>query len=157
MIILGIDPGLADTGWGMIELKNRQIKVIKYGLIKTPPSQKLPSRLFLLYQKVFRLIRKFTPDRIAVEKVFFGANAKTALNIGHCKGVILLAASQNKLKISEYTPLQIKIAITGYGRADKTQMQKMIQTLLKLKKKPQSDDAADALAVAYCDAVSRKQ
>lgn len=156
MKILGIDPGLANTGWGIVKVENQQTKALHYGLIKTSPRKNLSSRLFHLHQEINRLIKKFKPDRMAVEKVFFGVNAKTALIVGQARGVTLLAAAQNKIKVNEYTPLQIKIAITGYGRADKTQVQKMIKNLLKLKKIPRSDDAADALAAAYCDRVSQK-
>ena len=157
MIILGIDPGIADTGWGFIEIKNHQTKVINFGSIKTAAGKELSSRLLLLYQELNQLIKKFKPDKMAVESVFFGVNAKTALLVGHAKGVVLLLGAQNKLEVNEYTPLQIKIAATGYGRADKLQMQKMIQKLLNLKKIPKSDDAADALAVALCDSVSNKK
>lgn len=156
MIILGIDPGLATTGWGIIETKNNQQKVIKYGTIKTKPNKNLPLRLQQLHQEILSLITQHKPDRMAVEKVFFGSNAKSALMVGQARGVVLLCAAQKNLSVNEYAPLQIKIAITSYGRAEKDQMQKMVKILLKLKKIPQPDDAADALAVALCDSVSKR-
>lgn len=157
MIILGIDPGIADTGWGIIKSNKNQFKVIDYGSIKTKAGQDIGTRLFLLHQQLFRLLTKYKPDKMGVEKVFFGVNTKTATVVGQARGVVLLAASQKRIPIFEYTPLEVKIAITGYGRAEKKQMQKMVQTILKLKKIPRPDDAADALAIALCACFTQKR
>lgn len=156
-IILGIDPGLATTGWGVLKrTSNTRFQTLDYGTIKTSSSTQEAARLEQIYRETARLIAQFNPHKIALEKLFFGKNAKTAMRVEQAKGVILLAATQSKLVIEEYTPLQIKITITGYGRADKQQMQKMIQRLLKLNKLPQPSHAADALAVALTAAFNHK-
>lgn len=150
MKALGIDPGTATTGYGVLEGEGDAVKVVDYGCIKT--SSKTPSsdRLQQIYSDIKQLISKHKPKCIAVERLFFGANTKTAMAVGQARGVILLAATQAGLNIAEYTPLEVKIALTGYGRADKQQMQQMVKRLLKLDVIPKPDDAADALAVALC-------
>ena len=148
LIILGIDPGLATTGFGLIKTKGQQVKHIKCGTIDTPAKTELSKRLVTIFKKTNELIKKYRPDIVAVEDLFFCKNVKTALQVGHARGVVLLAAEQNKLPAYEYTPLQVKQAITSYGRAEKSQVQEMVKIILNLKTIPKPDDAADALAVA---------
>jgi len=155
-LILGIDPGLATTGYGLIQVTSGKTKHIKHGIISTPVKTDLAKRLVVISEKTNKLIKKYKPDFIAVEELFFCKNVKTALKVGHARGVILLAASQNKLPLYEFTPLQIKQAITSYGRADKRQVQQMVKLILGLKTIPTPDDAADALAIAICCAHSIK-
>lgn len=151
MIILGIDPGLAIVGWGIIKKKGDKISCLDYGCIKTN-KKPLPQRLAEIHENLKKIIKKYKPDEIAVEELFFAKNAKTAFMVGQARGVILLTASQLKIPVSEVTPLQVKQSLTTYGRADKQQVQKMVKILLDLKEVPKSDDAADALAVAICAA-----
>ncbi len=152
MIILGIDPGIADTGYGVIDTANNTTRMITYGSIKTKAGMPLPQRLELLYQELQTIIATYTPEHIAVEELFFAKNTKTALTVSQARGVILLLAQQSHAIVREFTPLQIKQALTGYGRADKNQIQQMVKMLLKLKEVPKPDDAADALAIALCAA-----
>ena len=149
MIILGIDPGTATTGYGVIK-RSKTLKCLGHGVIKTSPSSSMPERLKVLSNELGKLIKKHKPDILAVENVYFFKNLKTALPVSQAKGVILLAAAQKNVKVRELTPLQVKMGITGYGRAEKKQIQKMVQILLNLKGIPKPDDAADALAVAIC-------
>lgn len=157
MIIVGFDPGLATLGYGVIkkELKKKP-EMIDYGIISTPKDMNLPDRLTLIEKGVKQVIEKFRPDEIAIEELFFAKNVKTGIAVAHARGVLLLTATKECCKIFEYTPLQIKQALTGYGRADKPQMQKMVKTLLGLKAIPRPDDAADALAVALTHAQTNK-
>lgn len=150
MIILGIDPGIATTGYGVIEKKGSSFNLITYGVISTKPDQPLPKRLDLLFCDLTTLIATHSPTHIAIEELFFNTNAKTALIVGQARGVILLCAEKNNKTIAGYTPLQVKMSVCGYGRADKKQVQYMVQKLLNLKEKPKPDDAADALAIAIC-------
>jgi len=152
MVILGIDPGIADTGFGIINTDKGIWKAIEYGSIKTSKSNDLSERLNILYKELNRIIKKHKPDKIGIEQLFFSKNTKTAIIVAHARGVALLVASQAKCEIQENTPLQIKQALTGYGRADKNQIQQMVKTILNLKEIPKPDDAADALAVAICSA-----
>ena len=156
MNILGIDPGTAITGWGVIRVAKGKQEFIDAGVIETIASESLENRLMTIYDDVATLIKKFHPEAVAIEKLFFNTNAKTALAVGHSRGVVMLAVSQNGIPLYEYTPLQVKTAITGYGRADKKQMQEMIKRLLKLNSIIKPDDAADALAVAITHSVSIK-
>lgn len=149
MIILGIDPGLATTGYGLIKKENQKFSLIDYGAILTSKKLTLPPRLNLIYKKLQSVIKKHKPNLIAVEKIFFCQNAKTAIDISQARGVILLTAALNNIAISELTPLQVKQTLTNYGRAGKNQIQTMIKLLLNLKEIPKPDDAADALAIAY--------
>jgi len=156
MIILGIDPGTATTGYGVIESKNGQLKFVEHGCILTKSSEDLEHRLSIIFDELTAIIKKFKPDMVAVEELFFASNAKTAISVGHARGVILLACSKSKIPVYEYTPLQVKQAICGYGRGDKQQIQKMVQALLSLEEIPKPDDAADGLAIAICHANSFK-
>ena len=151
MIILGIDPGTATTGYGVIKKNKRNLKCLAFGTIKTNPSQSDGERLKNLQNQLNKLIKKYKPKLLTVEKIYFFKNIKTAIPVAQAKGTILLTAAKKKIPVYEFTPLQVKTAITGYGRAGKKQVQKMIKRLLNLKKLPK-DDAADALGVAICGA-----
>jgi crossover junction endodeoxyribonuclease RuvC len=153
-IILGIDPGLATTGYGVIIKDNDNFLVVNYGTIDTLAKEKFADRLEKIHNGLDKIIKKYKPDVVAVEELFFAKNVKTALVVGQARGVIILTAIKSGVEIYEYTPLQIKQALTGYGRADKNQIQQMVRVLLKLKSIPKPDDAADALAVAICCANS---
>ena len=150
--ILGLDPGLATIGYGVVETNGFRHRMIDYGVITTPPKTALPERLKMIYQDVHTLMERVAPDAVAIEELFFNTNVTTGINVAHARGVILISVSDYTDHIYEYTPLQIKQAVVGYGRADKIQVQRMVQTLLKLDKIPRPDDAADALAVALCHA-----
>lgn len=156
MIILGIDPGTAITGYGIIKVEGNKFKALTYGSIKTKKSEGLPIRLRIIYQEVKQLIATYNPEEIAVEDLFFNKNTRTALAVGHARGVVLLAGANSMLNVNEYTPLQVKQAVVGYGRAEKTQVQQMVKSILGLEKIPKPDDVADALAVAICHAHSFK-
>jgi crossover junction endodeoxyribonuclease RuvC len=148
MIILGIDPGFARTGYGVIEEKNKNLRVLDYGCLSTPSGLVFEKRLEKIREELVRLIKKFKPTVCAVEKIFFCKNAKTAIDVGQARGVVILTAAEKNLKILEFTPLQVKQFVTGYGKAEKQQMQKMVKILLGLEEIPRPDDAADALALA---------
>ncbi len=149
MRVLGIDPGLATTGYAVLELSNGRFpRVLEAGVIRTPADTPLPQRLHTLYEDTRRLLREYKPDALAIEELFFAQNRTTAMAVAHARGVVLLAA--HTITTKSYTPLQIKLRIAGYGRAKKPQIQKMMKQLLKLKEIPKPDDAADALAVALC-------
>ena len=150
--ILGIDPGLADTGFGIITNQSGKLTCLDYGSIKTDSKTDLIDRLDIIHKKLTGLIKKYRPELIAVEQIFFCKNVKTALLVGQARGVILLTSKQTDLIIKEFTPLQIKQAVSGYGRASKEQVQKMVKLILNLKEIPKPDDAADALAIAICAA-----
>lgn len=153
MIILGIDPGLATMGYGVIEATHGNFAVVDYGVVTTPKECTLPERLVQLEEGVRELIETFKPQNIAIEELFFSKNITTGIPVAEARGVILLTAVKALDKeVYEYTPNQIKQAITGYGGADKVQMMHMVQALLRLKSIPRPDDAADALAVALCHA-----
>ena len=148
MIILGIDPGFATVGWGVIKSEKGNSVVVDYGVITTPKEERMPTRLAMLEVGIKKLIEKFKPDEIALEELFFNTNITTAINVAQARGVIILTCVKECGKLFEYTPLQIKQALTGYGRAEKRQIQAMVKTFLRLEKIPKPDDAADALAVA---------
>lgn len=150
--ILGIDPGTGIVGFGVIEADKRLLKMVDGGVIRTPAHQAQELRLLTIYNEVSQLIKDLRPDWLSIEKLFFARNVTTAMSVSQARGVILLAATQAKMQIAEYTPLQIKMAITGYGRADKKQMQEMVKILLGLQQIPKPDDAADALAAAITHA-----
>ncbi len=153
MIIVGFDPGLATLGYGVIKKEaKRKPEMVDYGIISTPKDENLAVRLCMLEKGVKQVIDKFSPAEIAIEELFFAKNVKTGIAVAHARGVILLTANKECGKIFEYTPLQIKQALTGYGRADKNQIQQMVKSFLGLKAVPKPDDAADALAVALCHA-----
>ncbi len=150
--ILGIDPGTGIVGFGCIEADNRTLKLVDAGVIRTPAGEADATRLSTIYEEVSRLITEYQPEWFSIERLFFARNVTTAMTVSQSRGVLLLAASQANLKIAEYTPLQIKMALTGYGRADKKQMQEMVRILLNLQQIPKPDDAADALAAAITHA-----
>ncbi len=156
MRILGIDPGLATVGWGVIDVVSGKPKVVSYGVISTPKDKKLPDRLSIIEEDIKYIISKYKPDEIALEELFFNTNITTGINVAHARGVILLTAVKECGKLYEYTPLQIKQALTGYGRAEKRQIQEMTKTFLSLSKIPKPDDAADALAVALTHSQTSK-
>lgn len=150
MIILGIDPGLATVGYGLIECIGNKSDILDYGTIQTTPVTDFPERLQIIYKQMIEIIKFYNPADLAIEELFFNKNVKTALMVGHARGVEVLAAQMMGLESYEYTPLQIKQAVVGYGRAEKHQVQEMVKLLLNLKEIPKPDDAADALAVAIC-------
>jgi crossover junction endodeoxyribonuclease RuvC len=151
MLVLGIDPGTATTGYGLVrQLEDGSLQAVVYGAILTPAKTPMPERLDSLYSQLKEILLLHQPDSAAVEKLFFSKNVKTALSVGQGRGVVLLALAQSALPIGEYTPNEIKQAVTGYGSAGKAQMQEMVKLLLNLDARPKPDDAADALAVAIC-------
>lgn len=157
MIILGIDPGIGRTGWGVIEkVRSSQFTVHSYGCFETEPNSPIEGRLALIYGYLSSLIKEYNPEAMAVEELFFNTNTKTALVVGQARGVVLLTGAQNGLSIATYTPLQVKIALTGYGRAEKKQVGQMVKMSLGLKEIPKPDDTADALAIALTHAFSHK-
>ncbi len=150
MIVLGIDPGTAITGYGLVREENGQAVALAYGAITTPSDLPLPGRLKQIQRDLAAVVEQYRPDQSAVEQLFFNKNVRTALAVGHARGVVLLTLAQANLPVYEYTPLQVKLAVTGNGRADKGQVQQMVTLLLGLSKIPKPDDVADALAIALC-------
>jgi crossover junction endodeoxyribonuclease RuvC len=156
MIILGVDPGIATVGFGVVELVGNKYRVLDYGAILTPSDQLFPHRLRSVYNQLNDIIKTYRPDDLAIEELFFNKNVKTAIKVGHARGVEILAAVNHDIEVYEYTPLQVKQAVVGYGRAEKRQVQEMVKILLNLDKIPKPDDVADALAVAICHGSSLK-
>jgi crossover junction endodeoxyribonuclease RuvC len=156
MLVLGIDPGTAITGYGLVKGEDDSLTLVDYGAITTSSDQPLPERLQRIYRELTALIEDRQPTAVAVEELFFSKNVRTALSVGQARGVALLASANAGLPIHEYTPLQVKQAIAGYGRATKDQVQQMVKMLLALDSVPQPDDAADAIAVAICHIHSAK-
>ncbi len=154
MKILGIDPGTAILGYGIVLTEGNRFHTVDYACFYTKASEPLAERLRYLYCNLELLIQKNRPDHLVVEELFFNKNTATALAVGHARGIILLAAAQAGIPVFEYTPLQVKQAVVGYGRADKHQVQQMVKTILALPQVPKPDDAADALAIAICHAHS---
>ena len=150
MIILGIDPGYAIVGYGVVEYKATRFRTLAYGAITTPAHTSPESRLKTIYEELDKIIKMYSPDCMAVEQLFFNTNQKTAILVAEARGVILLCAEQNGVKIYEYTPLQVKQAVVGYGRAEKKQVIAMVVRFLGLEKTPKLDDTCDALAIAVC-------
>ena len=148
MRILGIDPGTAIVGYGIVDYNGRKYEVEDYGCIFTEKDENMETRLEKIYDVLDLIIKKYKPDAMAIEELFFFKNNKTVISVGQARGVIVLCGKKNKVHISGYTPLQVKMGITGYGRADKQQVQKMVATILNLDEIPHPDDAADALAIA---------
>lgn len=148
MLVLGIDPGTAIVGYGLIEYKKNKMKVIDYGCVYTEKDKSMNMRIKEIYLGITELIEKHNPDTVAIEEIFYFKNNKTVISVSQARGVILLAAELKNIPIAEYTPLQVKMGITGYGRAEKKQVQLMVQRILGLKEIPRPDDAADALAIA---------
>lgn len=156
MLALGIDPGTAITGYGFVEENERgELHSVAYGVIETPAQLPMAERLHLLHQKLSELLLLYRPESGAVEKLFFRRNVTTAISVGQARGVILLAMAQHGVEAMEYTPMQIKQAVTGWGGAEKGQIQEMVRVLLNLPEIPKPDDAADALAVAICHLYSQ--
>lgn len=149
-IILGIDPGFGSIGYGAISVTAGDPTALSYGCLHTTPGVAFPKRLLTIFDAITRLVHEIDPDVIGVEKLFFEKNSKTAIEVSHARGVIILAAERAGVPIVECTPLQVKLASTGYGKADKRQVQQMITRVLKLKEIPRPDDTADALAIALC-------
>lgn len=156
VIILGVDPGIAITGWGTVKLTAGNCINPKYDCIKTSPRNSPEARLNSLYQQITKIIKTQKPKEAAIEKLFFNTNAKTVMMVGQARGVVLLALSQQNIPVFHYTPTEIKLATTGYGRANKTQIQRMVKSLLGLTRKPKPDDVSDALAAAITHAYTNK-
>lgn len=156
MLVLGIDPGIAIVGYGFVREEGSRMVPVEYGKITTPAGMQQKDRLFDIYQDLNSLIKKHKPDAVAVEKLFFSKNVKTAMTVSEARGAILLTLSQNNLPVAEYNPMQVKIAVSGYGGADKKQVQQMVKNILGLKAIPRPDDTADALAIAICHLESYK-
>ena len=152
MIILGIDPGYATIGYGVIEKNGSFLRAVDYGTIQTPKDESIPVRLAMLDEALTKIIRRFKPDAVSVEELFFNTNITTGIKVAQARGVILVCAIKECGRLYEYTPLQITQALTGNGRADKKQMQYMVKAALNLAQEPKPDDAADALAAAICHA-----
>ena len=150
MRILGIDPGIAIVGYGVVDKEGNRYKTIAYDAVTTRAHTPLEERLEKVYNGICEIIQTYKPDAMSIEELFFNNNAKTALTVGQARGVIILAAVQNKIPVYEYTPLQVKQALTGYGRASKSQIQQMMKSMLGLNEIPKPDDVADALAIAVC-------
>lgn len=149
-VILGIDPGIAITGFGVVADHRGDARVVEFGVIRTQAEDPLPQRLQTLYAELSALLERHRPHAIAIEELFFAKNARTALTVGHARGVALLAAAQTGARIYQYKPAEVKQAVTGYGNAEKRQIQEMVRLLLGLDDIPRPDDAADALAIALC-------
>ena len=150
MKILGIDPGTATTGFGLITKEGPKLTKVDCGVISTSKDLDMPERLSILYDDLQEIIKAHRPDVVVVEKLFFTNNITTAMTVSQARGVVLLVAEQNSIRIAEYTPLQVKMAVSGYGKATKKQVQEMVKKILKLEVIPKPDDAADALAIAIC-------
>jgi crossover junction endodeoxyribonuclease RuvC len=158
MLVIGIDPGTASTGYGLVrEHDDGSLTAVDFGVISTPSQVVMPERLLQLYDRLQEIILRHRPQCGAVEKLFFQRNVRTAISVGQARGVALLALARAKVPLGEYTPLEIKQAVVGYGGADKVQVQEMVKAILGLEQLPQPDDAADALAVAICHLHSRQQ
>ena len=150
MIIFGIDPGIATVGYGFVEYEGNKFKLMQYGIVKTAAGLPLSQRLLEIANDIDALLQRFKPDAVAVEELFFNNNIKTGIHVAHGRGVVLLECRRMNCPIFEYTPLQVKQAVTGYGRAEKKQVMEMTRRILGLEKVPRPDDAADALALAIC-------
>ena len=150
MLVLGIDPGTAICGYGLVEMQGNHLRAIDYGAVLTSPKSKPEERLLKIYNEIDALILKYKPDVMGVEQLFFNRNVTTAIPVGQARGVILLTAAKHEIELVERTPLQVKQSVVGYGRATKDQVIFMVQKLLNLPKAPHPDDVADALAVAIC-------
>ena len=150
MTVMGVNPGTATTGYGIIREIQTGVSIVTYGVVKTPAGEPLPTRLQIIYRELRRLTEEFRPLSAAVEKLFFSRNVRTAMSVGQARGVALLALTDAGLTLGEYSPMEIKQAVTGYGAADKHQVAEMVRALLTLDHIPRPDDAADALAVAIC-------
>ncbi|MEN3043171.1 MAG: crossover junction endodeoxyribonuclease RuvC [Fervidobacterium sp.] len=157
MRILGIDPGYGIVGYGIVEKKGNKISHIDHGVVITEKGENFENRLDLIYTQILEIIETYSPNLVAIESLYFYKNVKTAIYVGEARGVILLAVKHSKIPFVEFTPHQVKLTVTGYGRAEKAQIQKIMKILLKLQELPKPDDAADALAIAWCAAVLSEQ
>jgi crossover junction endodeoxyribonuclease RuvC len=155
-VILGIDPGTATMGWGVIRQEGNRLSYLQHGAIVTPASWEMPRRLGRLFDGVTELVTGYRPEAVAVEELFFNTNVSTAITVGQARGVAILAAYRAGAEVAEYTPLQVKQAVTSYGRAEKRQVQEMVRSLLNLREIPKPDDAADGLAIAIAHAFSSR-
>lgn len=155
-MILGIDPGTATMGWGVVRQEGSRLRYVQHGAITTPSDWEMPRRLGRLFDGVTELVRGYRPETVAIEELFFNTNTTTAITVGQARGVAILAAYKAGIEVAEYTPLQVKQAITSYGRANKRQVQEMVKALLNLREVPKPDDAADGLAIAICHAFSSR-
>ena len=156
MVILGVDPGYGILGYGVLKIEGNRFHHLAHGVVTTPKNLKMHERLLILKKEFLKILEKFKPDEAAIEELFFFKNVKTALKVGEARGVILLTLAEKNVGIKEYTPYQVKKAVTGDGRARKEQVQFMMKVLLNLEDVPKPDDAADALALAWCHATHRK-
>lgn len=154
MRVMGIDPGIAIVGFGLVEQRGNQLKAIEYGSIQTEAGLSTATRLKQIYDACTQLLKQHRPDVVTIEKLFFNRNVTTAFTVGQARGVMMLAAEEAGIPITEYTPLQVKMAVVGYGQAEKKQVQEMVKMLLGLPQVPKPDDVADALAIAICEAHS---
>jgi crossover junction endodeoxyribonuclease RuvC len=152
MRVLGIDPGTARLGWGVVEHNRGESSLVDFGALYTPAGMSEPERLALLYDELMQIRETFRPDAAAVEKLYFGQNSRTAMLVGQARGIVMLALAKGRLPYVEMSPAEVKKAVVGYGRADKRQVQLMVQRLLRMDEYPKPDDAADALAIAICGA-----
>ncbi|HEU24740.1 MAG: crossover junction endodeoxyribonuclease RuvC [Mesoaciditoga sp.] len=150
--ILGIDPGFGIIGYGLVDVQNKAESFVDCGVIRTDPKKPLSERLLEIYEEIRGLIDSLKPDEVAIEELYFFRNVTTAIFVGEARGVIILAFEQKKIPIYEYTPMEVKMAVTGYGKATKRQVQEMVRIMLKMENIPRPDDAADALAIALCHA-----
>lgn len=150
MLVLGIDPGTATTGFGVVEARGSRLRAVDYGIISTPAGMDMPDRLCLIHKGLSQIIDQYQPQVAAVEQIFYHRNAKTVITVAQSRGVILYTAASGGIQVCEYTPLQVKQSVVGYGQAEKRQVQLMVQRILALKEIPKPDDAADALAIAIC-------
>ncbi len=150
MLVLGLDPGTATTGYGLVESERGREKMIAYGTIKTAAGVAMELRLLKIFREVNDILEQYQPDSVAIEQLFHHKNAKTVITVAQSRGVLLMAVAQRGLELAEYTPLQVKQAVCGYGNAEKKQVQLMVQNILKMEEMPKPDDAADALAIAIC-------
>jgi crossover junction endodeoxyribonuclease RuvC len=156
MLIMGVDPGFATTGYGIVEYKENKFSLLDYGIVTTEAGTPFAHRLLKLDERISAIIGKYNPDAISVEELFFSKNIKTAIAAAHGRGIVLAAAARSGSQVFEYTPLQVKQAVVGYGRAEKLQVQQMVKVILNLPDIPKPDDAADALAIAICHGNSFK-
>ena len=152
MIILGIDPGYAIIGWGVLKYESNRFTVLDYGAVTTPAGMDFNLRLEKIYDDISLIMDKYSPEAMSIEKIFYNSNAKTVIDVSQARGVLVLAAQKHNVGIFEYTPLQVKQSVVGYGRAEKKQVQEMTRIILNLRKIPKPDDTADALAMAICHA-----
>jgi crossover junction endodeoxyribonuclease RuvC len=156
MLVLGIDPGTATTGIGLVNYEQGREKLIYYGTIRTSPDLEMDRRLLKIHQELDEILQHYQPDAVAIEQLFHHKNAKTVITVAQARGVLIMTAAAKQLEICEYTPLQVKQAVCGYGSADKKQVQLMVKQILHMESVPKPDDAADALAIAICHLHSRR-